>query len=404
MLAMVHTNPVRLRDGVLLVDRKFHTGMHEYLRQLDVPLLSIHPEMPADQNAGTIMDAIEVPEREIGYRLLTVADASGVLGPRDRQQVGAALREARLVYGGGLGTLGVATGMGVPVVGMLEYNLKTTIVFATAGVANPLRRTLKVAGAVRYYAKNVAPLMRRSTLLHCNGYPVYEEAAWLNPRRLLYLDSRMRKEMVISEEELEARLRARPSRTLRLLFSGRFELAKGVLETIRVAAECQKQGLDFELHLYGHGSQRAEMDRVIKQNGLEAKVVVHEPVPFPELVEIARGFDVFICCHTQDDPSCTYIESLGCGLPIAGYANAMWRSMHTDCRAGVATPQDASALATELVRLVRDHNRLDAVSRTARTFALQHTFEREFTRRTDSLKDLYYAGARRVAEPVRAAR
>ena len=29
--------------------------------------------------------------------------------------------------------------------------------------------------------------------------------------------------------------------------------------------------------------------------------------------------DIFLSCHRQDDPSCAYLEAMGCGLPVLGY-------------------------------------------------------------------------------------
>src|SRR3954453_7019599 len=189
----------------------------------------------------------------------------------------------------------------------------------------------------------------------------------------------MRAHMVIDEEALHRRLQQRPDRRPRLLFSGRFEPAKGALDVVLAAIDCQHRGLDFELHLYSQGSQRPAIDRAVAEHGLADKVFVHDAVPYPELVEVARGCDLFVCCHIQDDPSCTYLESMGCGLPVIGYGNAMWLAMCADSRAGVVTPLGApDALAEAIVRLLADPGRLDDLSLRARSFAVEHAFEREF--------------------------
>jgi glycosyltransferase involved in cell wall biosynthesis len=238
--------------------------------------------------------------------------------------------------------------------------------------------------------REVFPIMRHASLLHCNGYPIFEESARFNRNRLLYLDSRMSGDMVIPEDVLRARLADRRRRKPRLIFSGRFEPAKGALDAVRVGIECLRGGLEFEMHLYGQGSQRAAMERLVERHDAGRSVFVHAPIPYPELMELSRGFDVFVCCHVQDDPSCTYLESLGCGLPIAGYGNAMWRSMREHSKAGITTTLGKpAALAHALRRLLDEPARLDALSLDARRFALEHTFEREFALRTRSLARLY---------------
>ena len=131
------------------------------------------------------------------------------------------------------------------------------------------------------------------------------------------------------------------------------------------------------------------MDRLIADRGLSGRVKIHDPVPFPRLLGIAKECDVFLCCHVQGDPSCTYLESMGCGLPIVGYSNAMWRAMQTESRAGVATALgDPGGIAEALAGMLSTAGEIDALSLRARAFAAEHTFEKEFARRTDSLNQL----------------
>jgi glycosyltransferase involved in cell wall biosynthesis len=395
MLTLFHANPARLQDGRFLVDRKFHTGMQEYLKQLDFPLLTVHPELPAGSD-GMVMDLVSLPEDELGYRVITTkVDEDGHMLSPDREKVSAAVKASRLIYGGRTEALRLAQLHGVPIVAALEYNLRTTMVFASSGVEGALRRAKKRAGALRYYMREVFPIMRQATLLHCNGYPIFEASARFNENRLLYLDSRMGGDMVIPEDALRARLAERRRRKPRLIFSGRFEPAKGALDAVKVGLECLGAGLEFEMHVYGQGSQRAEMDRLVERHEAGRSIFVHAPIPYPELMQLSRGFDLFVCCHIQDDPSCTYLETMGCGLPIAGYGNAMWRSMNLHSKAGITTPLGKPALlATAVRRLLADPDELDARSHDARRFALDHTFEREFALRTRSLAQLYAASAR----------
>lgn len=231
-------------------------------------------------------------------------------------------------------------------------------------------------------------------MLHCNGYPSYNEGGWFNSRRLLYLDSRMYTSMLIDEERFKERLAARRKRPPRLLFSGRLEPTKGALDVVKIAAEPALRDVPCEFIIYGQGSQRAAMEQYVAANGLSARVKIHEPIPYPELVEVASDCDVFICCHVQDDPSCTYLESMGCGLPIVGYANAMWKAMQAASQAGIVTPLGSTAQAASALRsLLQNQNELDHLSTKARAFASSHTFEREFARRTDSIKELLAARA-----------
>lgn len=379
MLTMFHRNPARVDDGILKVDRKFLTGMQRYAAAIRAPLLTVHPELPAD---GTTMDLVEVPIRDLGFEVLALDHDAARHAGRVRELVG----RSALVYGNSFDSARAARQMGVPSILALELDLPTHLLLTAQKAEGRLRKGVRVFRRLRQFMAGDVPDMRGASEIHCNGYPVYDEAARYNPNRLLYLDSRMGTGDVIAADELERRLAGRAGRPLRLLFSGRYENFKGAADCIRVATACQRRGLDVELHTYGQGSQRDAMLRLARAAPSPERIHVHGAIPYPELVQRARGFDLFVCCHVQSDPSCTYLESFGCGLPIVGYANRMWSRLQQVSGAGYVSPMhDPEAVAADVARLLNDPAGLADLSRRARAFALEHSFEREFARRTDSL-------------------
>ena len=109
-----------------------------------------------------------------------------------------------------------------------------------------------------------------------------------------------------------------------------------------------------------------------------------------ELAPLTRtGADVFLSCHRQSDPSCTYLEAMGCGLTVAGYANRMWGPMTADAGAGVAAPLgDTQALAAAIVGLDRDRAGLAEACARSLAFSRAHDFPSEYKRRMDHLKEI----------------
>ena len=207
---------------------------------------------------------------------------------------------------------------------------------------------------------------------------------------LLYLDSRQTTDMVISAEELEKRQASVRDRPLRLIFSGRFEPMKGALDAVRVGLACRDLGLDIEFDLFGQGSQKTEMIGIIEQANAADKIRVHDPIPFSDLFERSKSYDIFLCCHVQADPSCSYLEAFGAGLPIVGYGNAMWRKLNVEANGGITVPIGAADLAAAAVKeLAGDRKRMALLARNARSFALEHNFESELTKRIESLQLLY---------------
>ncbi len=381
MLTMIHNNKARIAEGKFHVDRKFHVGMQAYVRQIAEPILSIHPENAPGQQ---IMDPLDIPCEQLGYRVMTIkTDKASRPFPGELSRLREQISLSRLVYGNGLGSIQLARELGIPYISILECDLKTEIVINSSQVSNLARKAIRAARCASRYALRAIPEMRAAHGLHCNGYPVFDEARWFNSNRLLYLDSRMSLDMVVPQDQLSARLYSRASRPLRLLYSGRYEPIKGADDAVRVAVECLTRGLDIEMHCYGQGSLRSRMEQIA---GGHPRIHIHGPIPYPELVERSRTFDLFICCHIQNDPSCTYLESFGSGLPIVGYGNRMLQRLSSESGAGLCSPLGrARAVADHVEMLVADPDLLARMSLRARQFAIEHTFEREFTRRVEAL-------------------
>jgi colanic acid/amylovoran biosynthesis glycosyltransferase len=381
---MAHRNPASLKDGLFRVDRKFLLGMLNYAEQVRAPLITVHPELLDDR---PLMDGVEVPCAKLPYRVMTVkTDGWGHTRPSDVPRLRAEIARSKLVYGSGLGVAAFARESRVQYIPILEYDLQTQIVDATHTLRNPLRQAKAAAHSVWDYYTRTIPEMRRAHSIHCNGYPMYHAAAPHNRNRLLFLDSRMSRAMLMPVEQLAARLAGRPARALRLLYSGRYERLKGTDQALRVGIECLRRGLDVEMHMYGQGSLRAQLARLASQAPSSGRIHIHDAVPYPELVEISRTFDLFVCCHIQSDPSCTYLESFGAGLPIVGYDNRMWRHLAEHSGAGYVTPIGHPVrVADAIQRLASDHAALAELSSKALAFAREHCFECEFGKRTEAL-------------------
>lgn len=386
MLTMIHNNPVRIASGRLQVDRKFHSGMQKYVGAINAPILSVHPQAQPGQS---VMDLVDVPLDELGYEIVALElDAAGRPSADSQARLQDAIRRSRLVYGYGYQAPQTARRLGVPYILLLEYDLQTQLTVTTSSVSSPLRKAVRSLRTTWKYARWDIPAMRHAHSLHCNGYPIYDETRHFNDQRLLYLDSRMSTEMVITAEELEARLAVPPrGRPLKLLFSGRYLPLKGSLDAVQVAVECLRQGLDVEMHCYGQGSLAGEMRALAASApGAPGRIQVHDAIPYPELVIRSKSFDAFVCCHIQGDPSCTYLESFGAGLPIVGYGNRMWRRLAETSQAGDWSPmKQPLAVANDVRRLIEGADRLPTLSRRAREFALAHAYEHEFDLRINAL-------------------
>jgi colanic acid/amylovoran biosynthesis glycosyltransferase len=391
-LVMIHANHARIDGDVLTIDRKFHIGMKDYAEKINAPLVTLHPQAARD---ASIMDPVELKVSELPYRIVTIPYGGNWRPlPSAIPLLRKEISMARLVYGGygdGMGAAAIALACGVLYILILEYDLKTQIMATTMQVNGKLRRAIRAMRATWSYYKAGLPEMRRAHSVHCNGYPIYDVAMSENLNALLYLDSRMSSDMIMLHEELSARLAERRGKPLRLLYSGRYEAMKGAVDAVKVGLECLAMGIEIEMHCYGQGSLAAEMRELAKRSS--SRIVIHDAVPYPDLVKIARTFDVFVCCHVQNDPSCTYLESFGAGLPIVGYANRMWERLCDASGAGLCSPIGKPHLVAADIRRLTNHATLIGKSVQALDFARAHSYETEHGKRIEALNEVLAEGA-----------
>ena len=233
---------------------------------------------------------------------------------------------------------------------------------------------------------------RHALAIQANGYPAYEFYKELNKNTIMYLDSRIKEHLLASEYEMNARdLRLKNKEKLNIVYSGRLERMKGAQDIIKISRIILDSGVDFELNIFGSGSLSQKIEDDISKFDLKGRVALRGAVDFEtELVPFVRSkADLYLSCHRQADPSCTYLESMGCGVAIAGYSNRMWSELCRQSGGGWAVPLgDVSALARSIVEMSGDRPALAAFCKAAREFAGRHLFEQEFEKRVAQLEKL----------------
>ena len=76
--------------------------------------------------------------------------------------------------------------------------------------------------------------------------------------------------------------------------------------------------MDFHLSICGEGESKQAMSRTIQAEQLGRYVSLNGILEFKtELVPFVKSdIDLFICCHSQGDPSCTYLETMSSEFPL----------------------------------------------------------------------------------------
>lgn len=365
-LLMIAPAPVmRLPDGRLRLDVKYVEGMRAHQALWDGPISAVLWD-----GAASIPFGADYAPESLGFDL-TVLSAGATL-----PQVGADLIAAPADMAE---VLDLADGA-VPVVYVVEYTLGTRLRIVALDQGRGVTRKLWSALWNIRMERRRRRAFRKAAGVQCNGYPAFDAYAGLNPQTLLYLDGRMRAHMMATPDEMAAKTGYQGP--LRLVHSGRLEPMKGGQDLVPIAQALQAAGVEFTLDIFGTGALRDEIRAGAEQ--MQGRVRLHDPVDFETgLVPWMRSkADVFLSCHRQADPSCTYLESLGCGVPVVGYANAMWDQMARQSRGGWAVPMgDRAALIRKITDLAQDRSLVRSAAAAGLMFAQAHDFETEFSKR-----------------------
>ena len=275
---------------------------------------------------------------------------------------------------------------GIRCIYIIEYTLRTRLDMTRyAPVSWP--RKLKTALWHWRNERRIVRALRAADAIQANGIPAHDAYAFGRPSALLYFDTRLRREDVIEPASLETRLRTLSANgPLRLAFSGRLIRAKGADVMVPLALRLKRRGVPFTLDIFGAGDLSETIRADIAAHGLGDVVRLHGAVDFDSVLmpAIKERVDLFICCHRQGDPSCTYAETLGCGVPIAGFANESLSGMVARHGIGWTVPREAvDQLADMVARLAANRDEIRDRSVTAMQFAGKHNYESVFDQRLE---------------------
>ena len=376
--------------------RKFVDGMAEYCRLWpgQVALLS-EPSTTEDDNLDHVtVDRLELPFR---VSLHSFSDerfvrecfchASVVMATLDSKQAD---------------FFRIGEQLGVPVVYVAEQSLQTRQQNARGDSRNPLRRWRRYLREPRIEAK-YCEAVRNSAGVQCNGTPTYEAYRSISPRPMLYFDSRVTSDMIVAKRELDIRTReAVAGHPLRLAFSGRLIGIKGVDHLPRIANALRGLGVQFTMDIFGSGGLEPRIREEVARLKLDEVLRLRGTLAFrDELVpEVTRNVDLFVCCHRQGDPSCTYLETMSCGVPIVGYDNEAFLGLVKYSQVGwVVTAHAPEAMAMKIAELDRSRKLLATSAYRACEFAKQHDFQATMRRRVEHMLACAYGAKTCKANP-----
>lgn len=141
------------------------------------------------------------------------------------------------------------------------------------------------------------------------------------------------------------------TRRLKILYVGVLGLAHNLYELIR---KVDFEGLEVELHIYGDGFEKANIEEYIQQNLLKY-IFLHKPISQIEVAELVGHFDISLVCQKSyvkgTLPSKLY-EAMASGKPVLfhGAGEGATIVKETDCGL-VSEPSNFKKLEENIILL-----------------------------------------------------
>ncbi|MCZ0964472.1 glycosyltransferase [Paracoccus benzoatiresistens] len=384
VLVLAPSVHVIAEEGRLRADDKFLSGLQRHAEVWEGPIRILLRTDTAPLPFSRLVTKSDFPgevhllRADEPIRASHLAGADVVLASGDRHDQMelaplCALTGARLVYA-------------------IEYTLPTRLRTAALDPQRSALQRMKSAAWVLNEERRRRRAFRAAAGLQFNGYPAYEAYGPLDPQGCFYFDGRMSRDVMATEDEMRNRAeRFMAGGPIRLMTSGRLEPIKGAQDLMPAARAMLSAGVDFTLDIYGAGTLAPRIAAEIATGALQDRVRLHDPVDFQSRLvpHMRRHADVFLSCHRQGDPSCSYLEAMGCGLAVVGTANEMWLPMAANTNAGWVVPMgQPEAVAKCIMQLAAQRDRVTAAAKRSLCFARAHDFEGEFARRMEHLADI----------------
>ena len=383
-LTMTPSAPVWTDADTIIFDRKFYDGMLVFL---DAWPGSIHCILRQSNGPFPDFGMIRKKANDLPFELTILQDKE----KRTREH----LKDASIVFAAGddfdqLHLSATCKEMGVKCVYAIEYIPETRYQIVDFETRNPILRWRR-----HFYIWNGERKRRAAFQLadgiQANGVAAFDEYKDFK-NSMLYFDTRINKNIIIHDTELKRRLtKLQENQPLRLAFSGRLVKMKGADHLIRLATILKARNIHFHLTIYGTGALENSMREEIRNEQLENEVHMAGPVDFyKELIpEIKESIDLYIIMHRQSDPSCTYLETTSCGIPIVGYENRAFTGLLKFADVGWGRPvDDVDGIADVIEQISNKREDIVQKSKNCAVFSRQHDFESTFQKRMEHLRQI----------------
>lgn len=270
----------------------------------------------------------------------------------------------------------------VPVVYSVENTLKTRLdIYYSQSNLSFLDKARIYVGEIKH-EKRFKQTIRKAAGIEINGDGAFTHYGRINPHTIRYYDHR------IYQHDLDnVQLPKHPKNgsVLTVAFSGRWIAIKGTDLFLEIAAQTYALNPDIQFVIMGDGEYRNLVQEYRYPNLQNLGFVKFDP----EWKKYVRDYvDIMLLPHRQSDPSCTYFESLGMGVPVAGFSNDTLTPLVKQGMGWEFSRFDVSAAAQKIVELNRDYALVTQRALRAHKFMSDKSFEKTSRMRAEHMMNV----------------
>ncbi|MGO1368555.1 glycosyltransferase [Senegalia sp. (in: firmicutes)] len=201
-------------------------------------------------------------------------------------------------------------------------------------------------------------------------------------RRLYSKNSSKVKEIRTStfmEKEIYSRYDSCEKETLKLLYVGYLRHEKGIQYLINAIKMIINKNLQQDIYLYlvGDGEEKEKLKTLVKEKGLEKRIIFKGYVPLGEMLfEIYRESDIFILPSISEGTPRVLIEAMANGMPvIATDVGGIPYTIKDGYNGLLIKPEESNELFTAITRVILDRELRKKLIYNGYKFAYENTLE-----------------------------
>ncbi|MEZ5401916.1 MAG: glycosyltransferase [Bryobacteraceae bacterium] len=183
---------------------------------------------------------------------------------------------------------------------------------------------------------------------------------------------------LVSEEQMDRARRAagarKPSKTVRILYTGRLSQAKNIDVTLEAAAAARAQGAAVEVTIIGDGPEREALEALARKLGIAEWTTFTGGVGFETVMEhLERANTLVLASETEGWPK-SAAEAMAFGVLCIG-SNRGYFGRMLEGRGIAIEPRDKAALTGAIADLAANPENYEGLRRNAAAWAQQFSME-----------------------------